>query len=135
MKENYYTNNVLKPRFLKMGCKFKKHHGGQFSKGWPDVELRYMGCVINIEVKMNTNKVSDIQANELQDIAKHGGYCLIIRRTYDGKEIITGVGRLGYLLAAELGAEMKRLFPKPEIIFNQNSPYVKEELKKLKGEK
>lgn len=136
MKETYYTNNILKPRFLKMGCKFKKHHGGQFSKGWPDVELRWGGNVINIEVKMSNNKVTAIQINELKDIAKHDGYALVIRRLdHGGREVIVGIGELGRAMAEDLGKEMQRLYPRAELIHDQQHPFVKAELKKIEGEK
>lgn len=134
MKEAYYTNEVLKPRFLKMGCKFKKHHGGKFSRGWPDVEIRWLGMVINIEVKMDSEKVTPLQNHELKDIAKHGGRSLIIRRmggATKALEIITGIGRLGKLAAIDLGTEMQRLYPKATIIFDQNDPLVNKELQKL----
>lgn len=134
MKETYYTTKILKPRFLKMGCKFKKHPGTQFSAGWPDVEIRWKGRVINIEVKMDNNKVTAIQKKELKDIAKHGGYAIVIRRvpgSIAAREVITGIGKKGQAMAKELGAEMQRLYPKPSFVFDQACPLVKRELQKL----
>ena len=134
MKETPYTNNVLKPRFLKMSCKFKKHPGTQFSAGWPDVELRWKGCVINIEVKIDKRKVTALQCHELKDIAKHSGYALIIRRIEGAKtvqEVITGIGQRGRAVAVALGLEMQRLYPKANIIFDQDHLLVKKELKQL----
>ena len=120
MIESQYTNKKLKPRFLQMGCKYKKHHGGKFSAGWPDVELRWKKLTINIEVKMGDKVVTKLQKRELKSIVKHGGYSLVIRKK-DGIEYICGLDLKSQILAIEIGEEFERIDPKAKLEYLYNS--------------
>ena len=134
MTESYYTSNRLKSRFLKMGCMFKKHPGGRFSTGWPDIEIRWKKEVINIEVKMDDRVVTGGQRKELKSIAQHGGYSIIIRKAY-GKEIITGVDERSQAIAANIAEAFHEIDPKVDFRFLPDDPYVMNELKKIWEEK
>lgn len=135
MDETYYTNKKLKPRFLAMGCKFKKHHGGRFSSGWPDIEIRWDGEVINIEVKVDDNVVSPLQKKELLSIAKHEGWAFVIRKV-DDIEYILGIEATAQRLAIAIGKEFERLDPKGKYIYNiKTSPELRAQLKKIMEDK
>jgi hypothetical protein len=135
MLESTYTNTKLKPRFLAMGCKFKKHPGGRFSSGWPDVEIRWDGEVINIEVKMDDNVVSKLQRRELKSIAKYEGWALVIRKK-DGIEYILGIDATAQNMAIAIGKEFERLDPRGKYVYNyKTSPELRDQLKKIMEEK
>jgi hypothetical protein len=119
MNESYYTTKILRPRFQELRCKFKKHHQGQFSKGWPDVEVRgYRNTVVmNIEIKVDDRKVTKLQKEELLDICKYGGYSFVIRKQH-GKEYILGLDEKSRDIAVYLGLEFERLAPGKKFVYS-----------------
>jgi len=66
----------------------------RFRAGVPDI----VGCVdgrfIGIEAKIDYNKPSEIQAYTLLDIAKNGGYAVVV--TYSNKSKRWWIGDTGY---------------------------------------
>ena len=133
MLESKYITNHLKPRFLKMGCKFKRHPQNIYSAGWPDVEVRWKGLTINIEVKIDDRVVTRLQKAELISIAAHGGISIVIRRE-DGIEYISGINVLSQSIAFDIGREFEKLSPKAKIVYSyKESTFIKMEVQRITG--
>jgi hypothetical protein len=131
MNETEYTNKRLKPIFLNLGCKFKKHHQGLYSKGWPDIEVRWKGLTLNIEVKFKDVAVTKLQRQELKDIARHGGYSFVFRYK-GGVEYLLGIDEKSQILVLEIGAEFERMEPGRKFVYDMNeSAELEEQYKKI----
>ena len=136
MNETHYTNNVLKKRFLKLKCKFKKHHQGLHSKGWPDCEVRGWRKTVcmNIEVKVDDRKVTLFQRQELLDICKHGGYGFVIRRMNDKRrtEYILGMDEKSRLEALYIGMAFEKMDTSGRFVYRfDESLALQEQYKKI----
>lgn len=86
MNETKYTEE-LKTRFRAKKWYIKKN-SDKFFSGWPDLTAIRDGIVLFIEVKVESNGLSELQRKTLIDIAKAGGLALVMRRRKDHEYVI-----------------------------------------------